>query len=65
MIGPAFRDLGWGRHGDVPFEWIQSLVGPSVYDGVAYNRNKRVIFSVTPRLLSAGKPRPSVSRPSL
>lgn len=24
--------LGWGRSGDVPFEWIQSLVGPSVYD---------------------------------
>lgn len=24
--------LGWGRFGDVPFEWIQSLVGPSVYD---------------------------------
>jgi catechol 2,3-dioxygenase-like lactoylglutathione lyase family enzyme len=24
--------LGWGRHGDVPFEWIQSLVGPSVYE---------------------------------
>ena len=24
--------LGWGRQGDVPFEWIQSLVGPSVYD---------------------------------
>jgi catechol 2,3-dioxygenase-like lactoylglutathione lyase family enzyme len=24
--------LGWGRHGDVPFEWIQSLVGPNVYE---------------------------------
>ena len=24
--------LGWGRHGDVPFEWIQPLKGPSVYD---------------------------------
>jgi catechol 2,3-dioxygenase-like lactoylglutathione lyase family enzyme len=24
--------LGWGRFGDVTFEWIQSLVGPSVYD---------------------------------
>lgn len=24
--------LGWGRHGDVPFEWIQPLVGPSVYE---------------------------------
>jgi catechol 2,3-dioxygenase-like lactoylglutathione lyase family enzyme len=23
--------LGWGRAGDVPFEWIQPLVGPSVY----------------------------------
>jgi methylmalonyl-CoA/ethylmalonyl-CoA epimerase len=24
--------LGWGRNGDVPFEWIQPLVGPSVYE---------------------------------
>ena len=24
--------LGFARHGDVPFEWIQSLVGPSVYE---------------------------------
>jgi catechol 2,3-dioxygenase-like lactoylglutathione lyase family enzyme len=24
--------LGWNRNGDVPFEWIQPLVGPSVYD---------------------------------
>ncbi len=24
--------LGWGRTGDVPFEWIQPLVGPSVYE---------------------------------
>ncbi len=24
--------LGWGRNGDVPFEWIQSLAGPSVYE---------------------------------
>ncbi len=24
--------LGWWRFGDVPFEWIQPLVGPSVYD---------------------------------
>lgn len=24
--------LGWGRQGDVPFEWIQSLVGPNVYE---------------------------------
>jgi catechol 2,3-dioxygenase-like lactoylglutathione lyase family enzyme len=24
--------LGWGRFADVTFEWIQSLVGPSVYD---------------------------------
>ncbi len=24
--------LGWWRWGDVTFEWIQSLVGPSVYD---------------------------------
>ena len=24
--------LGWGRFGDVTFEWIQSLAGPSVYD---------------------------------
>ncbi|MBZ5515349.1 MAG: VOC family protein [Acidobacteriia bacterium] len=24
--------LGWWRWGDVTFEWIQSLVGPSIYD---------------------------------
>jgi catechol 2,3-dioxygenase-like lactoylglutathione lyase family enzyme len=24
--------LGWNRTGDVPFEWIQPLIGPSVYD---------------------------------
>jgi catechol 2,3-dioxygenase-like lactoylglutathione lyase family enzyme len=24
--------LGWGRNGDVPFEWIQSLAGPNVYE---------------------------------
>lgn len=24
--------LGWGRGGDVPFEWIQSTVGPNVYE---------------------------------
>ncbi len=25
-------DLGWGRAGDVPFEWIQSTQGPNVYE---------------------------------
>jgi catechol 2,3-dioxygenase-like lactoylglutathione lyase family enzyme len=24
--------LGWGRKGDVVFEWIQSMIGPNVYD---------------------------------
>jgi len=24
-------DVGWDRRGDVPFEWIQSAVGPNVY----------------------------------
>jgi methylmalonyl-CoA/ethylmalonyl-CoA epimerase len=24
--------LGWGRKGDVVFEWIQSMVGPNVYE---------------------------------
>jgi catechol 2,3-dioxygenase-like lactoylglutathione lyase family enzyme len=24
--------LGWGRAGDVPFEWIEPIKGPSVYD---------------------------------
>jgi catechol 2,3-dioxygenase-like lactoylglutathione lyase family enzyme len=24
--------LGWGRAGDVPFEWIQPITGPSVYN---------------------------------
>jgi len=26
-------DLGWGRFGDVTFEWIQSTQGPNVYEG--------------------------------
>ena len=24
--------LGWDRNGDLPFEWVQSLVGPNVYE---------------------------------
>jgi methylmalonyl-CoA/ethylmalonyl-CoA epimerase len=24
--------LGWWRWGDVTFEWIQPLIGPSIYD---------------------------------
>lgn len=24
--------LGWGRHGDVVFEWIQPTIGPNVYE---------------------------------
>jgi len=30
--GKFEMDLGWGRFGDVVFEWIQPLVGPSIYD---------------------------------
>jgi len=30
--GKFEMDLGWGRFGDVIFEWIQPLIGPSVYD---------------------------------
>jgi catechol 2,3-dioxygenase-like lactoylglutathione lyase family enzyme len=30
--GKFEMDLGWGRFGDVIFEWIQPVVGPSVYD---------------------------------
>lgn len=29
---PFEMTLGWGRNGDVPFEWIQSTAGPSVYE---------------------------------
>ena len=29
--GKYEMDLGWWRWGDVPFEWIQSQVGPNVY----------------------------------
>jgi methylmalonyl-CoA/ethylmalonyl-CoA epimerase len=24
--------LGWGRAGDRPFEWVQSLIGPNIYE---------------------------------
>jgi catechol 2,3-dioxygenase-like lactoylglutathione lyase family enzyme len=30
--GKFEMDLGWSRWGSVPFEWIQSLVGPNVYE---------------------------------
>jgi methylmalonyl-CoA/ethylmalonyl-CoA epimerase len=30
--GKFEMDLGWGREGDVPFEWIQSTRGPDVYE---------------------------------
>ncbi len=30
--GKFEMDLGWGRAGDVPFEWIQSTQGPNVYE---------------------------------
>jgi catechol 2,3-dioxygenase-like lactoylglutathione lyase family enzyme len=30
--GQFEMDLGWNKFGDVPFEWIQSIKGPSVYD---------------------------------
>jgi len=42
--------LGWGRAGDVPFEWIQSLKGPSVYDEVLKEHGEgfhHLAFSVT------------------
>lgn len=29
---PYEMDLGWNRRGDVPFEWIQSIAGPNVYE---------------------------------
>ena len=30
--GKFEMDLGWGRFGDAPFEWIQSTLGPNVYE---------------------------------
>jgi catechol 2,3-dioxygenase-like lactoylglutathione lyase family enzyme len=30
--GKFEMDLGWGRFGDVPFEWIQSTLGPNAYE---------------------------------
>jgi hypothetical protein len=29
--GEFEMDLGWGRFGDAPFEWVQSTQGPNVY----------------------------------
>jgi len=30
--GEFEMDLGWGRFGDAPFEWVQSTQGPNVYE---------------------------------
>ncbi len=30
--GKFEMDLGWGRSGDTPFEWVQSTLGPNVYE---------------------------------
>jgi catechol 2,3-dioxygenase-like lactoylglutathione lyase family enzyme len=30
--GKFEMDLGWGRFGDAPFEWVQSTLGPNVYE---------------------------------
>ena len=30
--GKFEMDLGWNRFGDTPFEWIQSTLGPNVYE---------------------------------
>jgi catechol 2,3-dioxygenase-like lactoylglutathione lyase family enzyme len=30
--GKFEMDLGWGRFGDAPFEWVQSTVGPNLYE---------------------------------
>jgi catechol 2,3-dioxygenase-like lactoylglutathione lyase family enzyme len=30
--GKFEMDLGWGRFGDVPFEWVQSTRGPNLYE---------------------------------
>ena len=32
--------LGWGRAGDLPFEWIESLKGPNVYEEVMKERGE-------------------------
>jgi len=33
-------DVGWDRRGDVPFEWIQSAVGPNVYADVLEDKGE-------------------------
>ena len=30
--GKFEMDLGWGRFGDAPFEWVQSTLGPNLYE---------------------------------
>jgi len=30
--GTFEMDLGWGRFGDAPFEWVQSTLGPNLYE---------------------------------
>jgi catechol 2,3-dioxygenase-like lactoylglutathione lyase family enzyme len=30
--GKFEMDLGWGRFGDAPFEWVQSTLGPNIYE---------------------------------
>ena len=30
--GKFEMDLGWGRFGDMPFEWVQSTLGPNLYE---------------------------------
>jgi 4-hydroxyphenylpyruvate dioxygenase-like putative hemolysin len=30
--GKFEMDLGWGRFGDTPFEWVQSTLGPNIYE---------------------------------
>jgi methylmalonyl-CoA/ethylmalonyl-CoA epimerase len=48
--GKFEMDLGWGRAGDVPFEWIQSTRGPNVYEEYFKKRGEglhHLAFNVT------------------
>jgi catechol 2,3-dioxygenase-like lactoylglutathione lyase family enzyme len=42
--------LGWGRKGDVVFEWIQSMIGPNVYEEYLHQHGEglhHLAFNVT------------------
>jgi catechol 2,3-dioxygenase-like lactoylglutathione lyase family enzyme len=40
--GKFEMDLGWDRFGDLPFEWVQSTVGPNIYEEYLKNHGEGV-----------------------